>query len=600
MGLGKKFQYSIGIILIIVLGGSFIWTNSQQNELNNRGLQSSATMVGAILKSVLDDYMATGRNDELPDFIQSTKNIEGIEDLRIIRSQVFEDTEGFEAKDDLDKQVLKSGKILSLFNEEDKTFRKVIPFTARIECQDCHDVDAGTVLGAASIVVFQENVSELIESNFWYSTAFLLLQIMVLLVILFFIIKKIILEPLSIITEAAERIAEGDTNVEVNFQSQDEMGILANAFNTMSSNINSAMEDIRESQQETEKAMAEARDSKILMDQYQQYLENSVETLLHEMEKFADGDLTSKLQIEKDDEIGKLFNGFNNAVNNIKHMITRVNEAIHSTAISTVEISASTEQMAASSAEQSTQVIEVAGALEEMTQTILETANNANNVSKAAEEARDQANFGVSKIIENKQGTERIIASTRKTGEIITSLAEKSDQIGEITQVINEIADQTNLLALNAAIEAARAGEHGKGFAVVADEVRKLAERTSQATSEIAEMVNQVQEEAKDADNSMIEARKAVEAGMELTEKVSEILEKILNSAKMVSSEVEQVATANNQQSATAEEISRNVESISNRASQTSEGVNQIANSANDLNSLTDNLKKMIERFKVN
>ncbi|HEX3074447.1 MAG TPA: methyl-accepting chemotaxis protein, partial [Ignavibacteriales bacterium] len=204
---------------------------------------------------------------------------------------------------------------------------------------------------------------------------------------------------------------------------------------------------------------------------------------------------------------------------------------------------------------------------------------------------------GAEKIEETNKGINRIVVSSKDTANIITSLAKKTEQIGEITQVIDDIADQTNLLALNAAIEAARAGEQGRGFAVVADEVRKLAERTTKATKEIADTIKAIQKEAKNADDSMVTATHAVQEGMDLTNEVAVVLNEILTGSEKVSSIVTQVALASEQQATAAEEISKNIEGISSVTQQTSSGIQQIARAAEDLNRLTVNLQELVTQF---
>ncbi len=331
----------------------------------------------------------------------------------------------------------------------------------------------------------------------------------------------------------------------------------------------------------------------------QNYLSHKTDEMLKVMNQFAEGDLTVKLVVDKDDQIGKLFAGFNKSVKNIGDLIFSVSEAVQATASASNQISSSSEEMAAGAQEQSAQTAEVAGAVEEMTKTIIETSNNASLAADNSKIANDSVLKGNIKVEETKKGMERIVSSTAETGRIISSLALKSDQIGAITQVIDEIADQTNLLALNAAIEAARAGEQGRGFAVVADEVRKLAERTTKATKEIADTIRTIQNEAKEADKSMIEAGESVKYGMELTGQVSVVLNEILEVNSKVSDMVNQVAVASEEQSATAEQISKNIESITSVTQETAAGTQQIAKAAEDLNRLTNTLQSLIDRFKL-
>jgi len=238
--------------------------------------------------------------------------------------------------------------------------------------------------------------------------------------------------------------------------------------------------------------------------------------------------------------------------------------------------------------------------MEEMSRTIVETASNATISAEASRQANEKANEGASKLKDSEEGMNRIVNSTETVGKNISSLTSKTVQIGAIAQVIDDIADQTNLLALNAAIEAARAGEHGRGFAVVADEVRKLAENTTKATKEIADTIKSIQLEAKDANNSMKEAGEAVNNGLHLNAEVGEVLTAILESIDNVTSQINQVAAASEEQSATAEQVSTNIEAINNVANESAVGIQQIASASEDLNLLTEKLQMLIGKFKVN
>ncbi|MDP3683593.1 MAG: methyl-accepting chemotaxis protein, partial [Ignavibacteria bacterium] len=332
----------------------------------------------------------------------------------------------------------------------------------------------------------------------------------------------------------------------------------------------------------------------------QNYLARTTNLLLEEMNKFAEGDLTVKVVPEKeDDAIGRLFDGFNKSVQNIKMIVENVSEAVEATASAGTQISSSAEEMAAGAQEQSSQTTEIAGAVEEMTKTILETSQNSSRSAEAAKSAGNIAREGGKVVDQTIEGMNRIAEVVKKSAETVHALGKGSDQIGEIVQVINDIADQTNLLALNAAIEAARAGEQGRGFAVVADEVRKLAERTTKATKEIAVMIKQIQHDTGGAVESMNKGTEEVEKGKALADKAGKSLREIIIGVEQVVDLSMQVAAASEEQSTAAEQISKNIEAISNVTHESAEGVQQIAGAAEDLNRLTVNLQQLTAQFKV-
>jgi methyl-accepting chemotaxis protein len=432
------------------------------------------------------------------------------------------------------------------------------------------------------------------------SRTFLMVIILVSFSLLFVLLlmynSKLIIIPLKELISSAKKISLGDYSTKVLVENKDELGTLADSFNNMSEKIQKSNLELIQEQEKTEKKDKEAIR---LSEEQKKYLKESIDKMLIVMEKFSTGDLTVSLPIQNHDEIGQLFDGFNKSISRINNIIKSVMEAVHATASAGNQISSSSEEMAAGAQQQSSQTMEVVDAIEQMNKTITETSHHAASAAETAKNAVIIASEGGKVVGDTIAGIKQIAEVVKKSSDTVIELGKNSDKIGEIVEVIDDIAAQTNLLALNAAIEAARAGEQGRGFAVVADEVRKLAERTTKATKEIALMVNQIQTDTSSAVVSIKLGAVELENGKRLADKAEQSLNSIISESNEVVQIVSRLAVASEEQSNAAGLISKNIEGINSVTHESAQGIQQIAKASEDLSSLTIRLQKIVSEFKV-
>ena len=316
-------------------------------------------------------------------------------------------------------------------------------------------------------------------------------------------------------------------------------------------------------------------------------------------ERIAAGDLTHDLVSQRQDELGQLQRAMQSMTMGLRDLIGGISDGVTQIASAAEQLSAVTEQTSAGVNNQKIETDQVATAMNEMAATVQEVARNAEEASEAAVAADQQAREGDRVVGEAIAQIERLAGEVGNSTEAMGHLKRESDKIGSVLDVIKSVAQQTNLLALNAAIEAARAGEAGRGFAVVADEVRSLAQRTQKSTEEIEELIVGLQSGTQQVATIMDSSRSLTDSSVELTRRAGNALENITRTVSAIQAMNQQIATAAEQQSAVAEEINRSVLNVRDVSEQTAAASEETAASSTELARQGTHLQSLVGRFRV-
>jgi len=325
----------------------------------------------------------------------------------------------------------------------------------------------------------------------------------------------------------------------------------------------------------------------------------TVNTLVSSGQRLAAGDLTAKTHIKSRDELVQVADGFNNVAREFSRFIASVVASAEELSNAAGELSGATERVARSANLQSDAAGSTAAAMEEMTVSIGEVARHAGEAERISDRARELSAQGEIVVRRTAGEMEKLADSVHQSSEMITALGARSDEISAIVKVITEIADQTNLLALNAAIEAARAGEQGRGFAVVADEVRQLAARTRHATEEIRQTIASIQDSIHRAVSAMQTGSEQVSAGVSLATEAATSLASIHEGALQTVQSITTIAAATHEQSVVSQDIAQHVEQIAGKADESTTVAQETSAIARHLEQLATNLKTMVHHFQI-
>jgi twitching motility protein PilJ len=382
--------------------------------------------------------------------------------------------------------------------------------------------------------------------------------------------------PVKSLVQFAEQLGPGGFKARLSENGSDDFGYIALQLNQAADKAEQALHD----------------------EEAQRDLQRSVTEFLTIVSQIARGDLTLRGSVTSD-ALGNVVDSVNYMLDNFTQVLRRVRDAASDVSGSANQILTASETMATGATQQDHEITNTSSAVEELTVSMKQVSNNAEASAEAARRALDAAEQGNRSVRDTLEGMQRIRSSVQATAKKIKSLGDRSLEISEIINVINDITEQTNLLALNAAIEAARAGEAGRGFAVVADEVRKLAEHSRTATKDIAALIKAIQAETNEAVVVMEEGTREVEVGAKLADQAGKALEAISAVVRQSAELVQEISLASKQQVRGTEGVANAMQIISNITRQTSQGARQTAHSMEQMVKMSEQLNEALSQFRV-
>lgn len=574
----------------------------------------------------------------------------GIVEARVIRGQGVIDQygPGFDDEQPLDewdrKGLLGEQTIQVMDGKNGRVLTAVVPFRATentrgVNCLKCHSVSSGTVNGAVRVSYSLAGIDKKVQQELWLNIGVNVLFFALGLIVINTLLKKWLIVPLWNLSDVVKRRAEGDIAVRADSSTKDEVGRLAYAFNNMADNVNRMTEREHEAAETLRQqidhlldavdqvaegdysvrinlhsnkgdAIGDLAESLQIMIDYigmsteqkreaVEILERKVDEILHVVTLAAQGDLTGEIEIEGNDAIGKLAQGVQSMLSSLNALVAQVQKSGIQVTSSATEIAATAKQQEATVAEQAETTNKIAATATEISATTKELENTIDEVAVIAERTASSAASGQKELGKMGSTMQQIEEAAASIAAKFAVLNEKARNIDSVKETINKVADQTNLLSLNAAIEAEKAGEYGRGFSVVANEVRRLADQTAVATLDIEQMVKEMQSAVSAGVLSMEKFSEQVRRSSEDVNQVSSELTHIIDEVQTLTPRFESVQQGMHFQSQGADQIKTAMVQLSESAQQTVETIRHSNAAIDQLNDAAQTMQSSVSRLRV-
>ncbi len=570
-----EFKVLAAVAVILMLGavfGGVITTYIQTRTLYSVAESSSKNTARIVLKEI-ETTMLEGKAEITRALVKSLREIRELEVIDIFDSEgreAFVEHAVPVAEPDAAKELKAGREFLVKRDKARLTFD--MPLRNASACQKCHGADK-TVLGFVKVSVSIEKEYEKVLSSVAFIVAASVVAAMIFTFLLWLMLRRLVISPIKSLSGAAVKIADGDLSCDVRITGDDEIGKLSTAFKHSCRTVWGVFQRIRELSARIAKVAADVEtESKNVVKGAEVEVEavSNISTSVEELNSTAIRITESTEALATSvEETSASMEQMVSSISNVNEHIHELSSAVESTSSSIEQLSATIKEVASNAEELADASEETLSAVSEITSAIKEVEVNAKESARlSGKTASDAVTLGMASVEKTIEGMKNIKSAVERTDEFISKLGGRSDEIGKILTVIDEVTDQTTLLALNAAILAAQAGEHGKGFSVVADEIKDLAERTAFSTQEIATLIQSVQQEVKNSSVAMKDGLASVEEGFRLSREAGDGLRQILGTSKKSSEMALSIERSTTEQSKAAKLVAEAMERVRNMTDQ--------------------------------
>lgn len=648
LSLRSKVNVTVGMTFLLVL---FIVTFFAVTHERDRLMEATRNQVYEITTLYFDSLntmMLTGTMDQRSILRNKMLARSEVLEARVVRGEPVQGQFGpgypeEQPQDELDRRALLGEEIQQIDEtKEPRRLTVLTPFRATentrgVNCLKCHNVPSGSINGAIRVSYSLENVDHAVRKEGWTSVIFNLLFFIIGLILVNFLLKTWIINPLTMLIGVVNKRAQGDSQVRARVASNDEIGELASSFNHMADNVNAitareheAAEDLRMKVDQLlsvvsrvtegdfskrikisgEDAIGElAGGLQIMIDNTRdsieqkrsevEILENKVDNILNVVSRAAGGDLTGVVKVTGEDAIGKLASGVQLMVGNLNSLVSQVQRSGLQVTTSATEMSATAKQQEQAVSEQAATTNQITNTATAIYTTTKELVNAMDEVGEVAERTRNSAAHGHDELGRMETTMQQIVDAAGSIASKFEIINEKAKNINSVVTTITKVADQTNLLSLNAAIEAEKAGEYGLGFSVVATEIRRLADQTAVATLDIEQMVREMQTAVSSGVLSMENFSHQVRTSVEDVNQVATQLAQIIEEVQTVTPKFENVQQGMHFQSQGAQQIKQAMSQLNESAQQAVASIQQSTFAIEALNGAAYSLQSAVSKFVV-